>query len=276
MNVVMQTFGRAVRPLFGTGIGRIPGVVPVYKWAWKQFGQKGIALTNVGDLKMYVDCADWAVAPSLVLAHSWERAESELIINNVNQDSIFIDIGAHIGYFTLLMSKYVNKVISFEPTPATYELLDINVKVNKITNVELHQLALSDKAGEASLHLDNVSPASNSFYGKGKRAVMVKMDKLDNFVQYADFIKMDVEGNEFKVVQGMTELIKNSPQLKLLTEVYPEGIAKSGVSVKDYVELLERYFKLYTIDGKPTDIKSIIHQTNKAGSINVFCRRKND
>jgi len=69
LNAVMNTFGRAVKPLFGTGVGRIPGVVPVYKWIWRNFGPRGVVKVNTNGYQLVVDCRDWAVAPSLVFGH---------------------------------------------------------------------------------------------------------------------------------------------------------------------------------------------------------------
>jgi FkbM family methyltransferase len=278
MNLVMQTFGRLVRPLFGTGIGRIPLVVPTYKWLWRNFGQKGIVKTTANGFNILVDGKDWAVAPSLYFAHTWEKPETEIFKTYLTKDMIVLDIGAHVGYFSLLASKLAKRVYSFEPTQSTFCLLAQNIYNNRVRNVSTHNFALSDKNHDTEIHYDRVSPASNSIYGKGLNTEKVKAVALDNYYPYlsADFIKMDIEGGEYKALKGMIGIIKRSPKLIMLTEVYPDGLARSGVSTEEYINLLEEYFNLYSIDGDTVDYKDIDKAVRKAGSINLLCRRKND
>jgi FkbM family methyltransferase len=276
MNLVMQTFGRLVRPLFGTGIGRIPLVVPTYKWIWRNFGQKGIVKTTANGFDILVDGKDWAVAPSLYFAHTWEQSETDIFNLYIKPDMTVLDIGAHVGYFSLLASKLSKRVYAFEPTQDTFCLLAQNIYNNKVRNVVTYNYAVSDRDYDAEIHFDRVSPASNSIYGKGLKTQKIRAVALDSYLPYlvVDFIKMDIEGGEYKAVMGMLEIIKRSTNLMMVTEIYPEGLARSGSSLHEYIHLLQEYFSLCFMNGCYAEYYNIEKAVKKAGSINLLCRRK--
>jgi FkbM family methyltransferase len=276
MNLVMQTFGRLVKPLFGTGIGRIPLVVPTYKWLWRNFGQKGIVKTTANGFDILVDGKDWAVAPSLYFAHTWEKPETDIFKKYLTKDMVVLDIGAHVGYFSLLASRLAKRVYAFEPTQDTFCLLAQNIYNNRVHNVSTHNFAISDRNHDTEIHFDRVSPASNSIYGKGLNTEKVKAVALDNYYLElsADFIKMDIEGGECKAIKGMLGIIKRSTKLMMITEVYPDGLERSGSSLHEYIHLLQEYFNLSFMDGNYADYHGIQKAVKKAGSINLLCRRK--
>jgi FkbM family methyltransferase len=273
LNLVLHTFGRLVSPLFGTGVGRIPMVIPAYKWVWRHYGQRGVICASVNGFKVFINCDDWAVAPSIYLGHKWEPEETNVVLQNIQPGSTFLDIGAHVGYYSLLASKTVKTVHAFEPSPETFKLLEKNLWVNHIQNVETHNYAVSDQAGTMNLFLDNLSPASNSLFGTGDRKVEVKVCRIDDVIDHADFVKMDVEGGECKALDGMSRLVRGNPKLQMLTEVYPEGLKRAGSSEREYVRMLRADFRLFMMDGTEAGEEDVVRATRKAGSINLYCRR---
>lgn len=279
MNMLMETAGRLVAPLFGTGVGRIPGVVPLYKWAWRLIGPKGIVNTDAQGFKIKVDARDWAVAPSLLWHHTWESEETAIVKQYVRKSHTFVDVGAHVGYYSLIASRLADKVYSFEPSPETYNLLLENLADNKADNVIPRKCAVSDYSGTMILYHDG-SPASNSAYVKGTKFI-VSCDTLDNLMEgrRVDFIKMDCEGNEVRVLKGAVKTLADN-YMSLLTEIFPEGLEKAGTSWEEYVTMLEFFFDkgLYVVDKKGglrrTTKKLIGEACKQAGSINVFCRKE--
>lgn len=288
MNLVMQTLGRAVEPLFGTGVGRIPGVAPLYKFIWRRFGPKGVRLVNtLHGFNLYVNCRDWAVAPSLVWAHVWEPAETELFLQHVKEGMTVLDIGAHIGYYSLLASRLVGKegrVYAFEPSPESYDLLLQNLELNDVTNAKPVQRAVSDKTGITELYLSRDSLASNttSRAFPDWQPIEVQCVRLDTALKDVpvDFIKMDIEGGETRALNGMLNILERNPNLEMIVEVYPKGLAGAGSSLEEYIRLLRRYFRLYIIRKhgltEETRLGDIRRAVRRAGSINLFCRRKSD
>jgi len=133
---------------------------------------------------------------------------------------IVFDIGAYIGDTALWFSKAVGpqgKVYAFEPEPSNFERLKANLKHNKVTNVIPLRLALSENEGE--MQIAGGEGCSEITEAAGDNSVMVTT--VDKFVETnklprVDFIKMDVEGHELKVLAGARETIKNfKPSLAL-------------------------------------------------------------
>jgi len=133
---------------------------------------------------------------------------------------IVSDIGAYVGDTTLWFSKAVGpqgKVYAFEPEPRNFEKLKANIERNKITNVIPLQLALSENEGEIQV----ASGAGSSAIIQAGAGTSVKVTTIDRFVKTnklprVDFIKMDVEGHELKVLASARETIKTfKPSLAL-------------------------------------------------------------
>ena len=133
---------------------------------------------------------------------------------------IVFDIGAYVGDTALWFSKAVGpqgKVYAFEPKPSNFTKLKSNLERHKVTNVIPLQLALSENEGEMRV----ASGASSSVITQAGTGTSVKITTIDKFVEAnklprVDFIKMDVEGHELKVLEGAHETIQTfKPSLAL-------------------------------------------------------------
>ena len=164
-------------------------------------------------------------------SHSSEIRLAKFLIKYLNKNDIFIDVGAHYGYFSLLASKLVGKsgkVSAFEASPKSYKILQKNLSI--IENVELYNLAISDKNTNLTFFefpnlyseynsLDiNQYKNSNWFSKNTPTEIKIKSILLDVFFEEKKInptiIKIDVEGAEFKVINGLRKyLSKNSPFL---------------------------------------------------------------
>jgi FkbM family methyltransferase len=147
------------------------------------------------------------------------------------------DIGAHIGYHSLLFSTRVGKsgqVISFEPSPLNYLMLNDNVDLNNTASDQImtKDIALSDNVGVMELQIEtdksktstsgsflkNTKPPLEANTYKGFGTVKVKTDTIDHLIetglQEPDILKIDVEGAEYSVLLGGQKLIlRNAPVL---------------------------------------------------------------
>ena len=125
---------------------------------------------------------------------------------------IVFDIGAYVGDTALWFSKAVGpqgKVYAFEPEPRNFEKLKANLERNNVTNVIPLQLAVSETKGEMQV----ASGAGSSVITQDDTGTSVKVTTIDKFVEAnklprVDFIKMDVEGHELKVLKGAHETIQ--------------------------------------------------------------------
>src|SRR3989344_2665787 len=102
----------------------------------------------INGLKLYIDKNDTVVSESLIYNKTWSKHETKLVSKYLKKGDVFVDVGAHIGYFTLLASKIVGpvgRVYAFEPNTNNFKLLQKNVKRNKLNNVICINKAIADK-----------------------------------------------------------------------------------------------------------------------------------
>lgn len=284
MNLIMETFGRAIKPLFNIGVGKILGVSPLYKFVWGHFGPKGIRLIKVNGFKMYVACRDWAVAPTMMFTHTWEPAETKIFKQYIKKGMTVVDAGAYIGYFSLLASKLVGsrgRVYAFEPSPECLELLHKNIQLNDCKNIQVFAKALTDKTGHIAFYLSPNNLSGSSILGDSRNPrIEVPTITLDEAVgdRRVDFIKMDIEGGEPKALRAMVKVIKNNPNLGMIIEVFPARLVEVGSSLEEYTDFLQHYFRLYIIgkSGLTSEVGlcGIQEAIRKTQVINLFCQRR--
>ena len=147
-----------------------------------------------------------------------------LKVNNPNKkfeiknDDIVIDIGAHIGYFTMYAANNANQgtVYSIEPYKESFEILKKNLKLNNITNVKTFNAAISKVTKEITLYIDKNNEIGNSIFRTNNTTESKKINSfnLDDFVknnkiEKIDFLKLDCEGAEFEILLNFNkELMK--------------------------------------------------------------------
>lgn len=191
-----------------------------------------------------------------------ENLSTSLVQKFLKKGMTFVDVGANIGYFTLIAAKCVGtkgRVFSFEPELENFNLLCKNIKINCFTNVSPENLALSDLDGKSLLYKDPNS--------KGRHSICVSRDdweplacktvrldtyfKQKRFREAIDFIKIDAEGAELKVLRGMSNLI-DPHTTNLLLEFSQKLIVESGENVSNFINFLIQigYKKVKIIDEK--------------------------
>jgi len=287
MNLIMHIFGRVIKPLFNIGLGQIPGVQSLYKFVWRLFGPKGIKLAEVDGMNLYIICRDWAVAPTMLFAHTWEPAETNIFKQHIKKGMTVIDAGAYIGFYSILASRLVGeagKVYAFEPSPESLELLYKNIELNDCKNIQVLKKALSDEVRHTAFYLSPQNPSGSTMFancstpGSSQNPqIEVATTTLDDIIGdgKVDFIKMDIEGGEMKALKGMSNIIKNNPNLMIMVEVFPNGLLEIGSSLEEYIGLLQRYFRLYFVDGgNEVGLGEIKQETDRIKVINLFCIRR--
>jgi len=138
----------------------------------------------------------------------------------------FIDIGSNLGKYTLTLSRRFGQVYSFEPCKDTYNLLCRNIKLNKCTNI--YPLNIAGWDDRCSLPLfRRITPGLNSLLLKDalvgtEQVECWPLDNMDLDWGKIDLVKVDVEGAEYQVIHGMSELLmKHKPTL--IIEIRPEN-----------------------------------------------------
>lgn len=260
-------FRGARRILAGRGLGRISLVKKADDFLYSFSKPEGITLTKVRGKKMYIDMSDLFVSRQLYMTGIWEKEVTDLVKGIVSKGMTFIDLGSHIGYYTILAADLVGKngrVFAFEPDPNNYALLIRNIEANGYENVTPVNKAVSNKTGAAKLFLNPDNKGDHKLWASHERQqwVNVEATTLDNFFENhasrVDVIKMDIEGGEMAALRGMAKLIERNANLKIISEFWPRAIEETGFSPTEFLNKLMEYdFKLYHISEqgvKPTDI----------------------
>ena len=201
------------------------------------------------------------VTQSILSSGIWEP-ESTRIVEALPEGGVFIDVGAHVGYYSLTASKRVGRsgrVISVEPNPPTVDRLKRNISLNNASNVSVQQVACTDT--EKMLHFfqagfENTGSSSESNKNAhSSREIEVRGVPLDTIVKdldlkRVDLVKIDVEGAELQVLTGMKQsMAKYGP--KIIIELVEENLENLGTSVKEVQEFFRQngYVQKSHIDG---------------------------
>lgn len=189
------------------------------------------------------------VGADLYYGVGFEEVEARLVRRLVAPGAEVFDVGANIGYYATLFAQLAGekgRVHAFEPAPATHAQLAANVARNALQNVMLNQVAVSDAPGEMNLYLNRESAlASLGQTGRGKTVgtASVQVVTLDEYsrernIAAIDFLKIDVEGYEPKVLAGARELLQRSAEVVVMCELAAKNFRPLGFSVAATLTLL--------------------------------------
>ncbi|MET7312950.1 FkbM family methyltransferase [Streptomyces sp. NPDC005571] len=220
----------------------------------------GTARTRFGAV-FAVDTHD-VIQRYLHLFGVWEPHLTHWMQLRLRPGDAFIDVGANIGYFSVLASRQVGsrgRVVSIEASPRFHEVLTENLLANDCTNVRSVNTAASDTAELLTFYLEDASNLGATTVVRPARAAQLTFDMsaqplpeilTEEELRGARLIKIDVEGAEAAVVRGLTPVLDRlRPDAELVIEVGPERLAKQGDSVRNVIDpLLQRGFHLYRLD----------------------------
>ena len=178
------------------------------------------------------------------LFHLTTMAETEKVViknvlNSIKSGDVFYDVGGHIGIYSCLVAKKGAQVIAFEPYPGNVERIEKNARENQVP-VDVYEYALSDSNGKASLYVDSeseVSGGKGSIHGDGNKTISVETRTIDSLSKQSNIpspnvIKIDVEGAELNVLQGMEDTLENPDCRRLYIEVHRWIVEKKKVIQK--------------------------------------------
>ena len=282
--IFLITFKTFVSLFSGRGFGKLYLIKLAYDFFLKRSKSN---FTTVLGHKMYLDSKDPLL---LSINHVYESFETMLIQKEIKRENVVLDIGAHIGYYTLIFAKLVGKngkVYAFEPEPTNFDLLKKNVEINGYKNVVLINKAVSNKNGKTKLYLGKENTADHRIYKSddSRKFIEIETVKLDDYFKNhrkVDFIKMDVQGAEYSVLQGMSKLLKNNKTIKIVSEFWPIGLKRIRAKPAKFLKLLfTKGFKLYDIDEQKRNVAQTtpnkllsLYTPIKGNYTNLLCIRK--
>lgn len=202
--------------------------------------------------------------------------EEEIFLTNyIKQGMVVLDIGANIGYYSLIFSKLIGekgRVYSFEPTKCTYKELLKNIEINHCKNIVPLNHALSDKNEKRKFyHADD--HGRNAFAPEIENAIFeeVECKMLDQIIEEnnlkIDLVKIDVEGAELLVFKGGSKFLNqfNGP---IYCEFNTPKIKNMGYALKDLVLLInEMGFDIYQYTDDEKKLKAISNPEQFNGDV---------
>ncbi len=172
----------------------------------------------------------------------FEPTETRLVSELLGPGDTFVDVGAHIGWFTTIGSRCVGAggvVVAFEPFMGNARLLAANLERNSCRNVRVVLSALGSERGTLTLATDGDSGAVTALdWGSGRRTEVpvTTLDEAQLGLSDIHLIKMDVEGWESHVLRGATETLQRARSA--LVEINEPAMKKAGSTKQDIVDLL--------------------------------------
>lgn len=220
----------------------------------------GCIYTKYGT-KMYLNKNDLVISNFLAREFVLEPEETEILRRKIKSGMVVVDIGANIGYYSVLFSKWVGntgKVYCFEPDPENFSLLKKNIIANNYHNTNLIQKAVSNSNKEGVLYLSKENIGDHRilnfhYYDRDNEREKIKIQstKLDSIFsnKKINLIKMDIQGAEMLALDGMKDILQNNSNLMIFTEFWPAGLEAAGFSANDFIEKIKSYgFKIFSIE----------------------------
>lgn len=232
-----EIYQKTAKMFYGTGISKYGIIRNVHNKIVQTVASNEI---SVFGYKMFIDDehkADYGIM------NIEKNKEFQLMKKSIKNGDTVIDIGANVGFYTLFFRSLVGekgKIISFEPEPNNFSMLKKNIEINNFENIEIFQYALGSEEKKISMKLsESVGQHTVDIDGD----LEVRCMKLDDIVEKADFIKIDAEGYEVEILNGMKEILKKD--IKLFVEFYYKLLKKNNSPGELLDILLDNNFDIF-------------------------------
>lgn len=180
--------------------------------------------------RMWLDPKDHVCRNLLYYPQLFEPEECAAFLSQIRPEDVMVDVGAHVGFYSLLASKRAARVLSIEADPKTFRYLERNLAMNRVANVRAVQAGVSDRCESLKLFSNDAlgDMSAHSFvpgWGRGD-AVEVKCFPLIQVMKAhgfdsCDVLKIDVEGFEYRVLKPLFDQAEFRPRL-VLVEYYEQ------------------------------------------------------
>jgi FkbM family methyltransferase len=190
-----------------------------------------------------------------------EKNVVKILLERLKPDMCFVDVGAYLGFYSILASKHLSQgqVFSFEMDRNSYSALMQNLELNNCNNVQVYNKAITNFVGTAQYVTQGVLTSSKNRldnqidFNQNKKKKIIDTITLDVFFknknQKPDIIKIDVEGAEMKVLDGMEEILNESKSMTLFIEIHPNHLKSifNSSEKEIFSKLIEKGFDIFQI-----------------------------
>ncbi len=182
------------------------------------------------------------VTDTHMIYETWERHDYNPTGFTIGDRYCVIDIGAHIGAFTVFAAKYAKhgQVYAYEPHPENFQLLKENIALNGLKNIQTFNLGVGGHNGESKLYIDEANNAGHSMFNVTDSSIVMQLISLssifeDNELEYCDLLKIDCEGAEYEILFNAPGVILD--KIGSIAMEYHNGMYRKK-TVQDMVKLL--------------------------------------
>lgn len=207
----------------------------------------------LGMFNLYVDTSDISITPHLMMNGYWESWVTLAIGRHVKPGMRCVDVGANCGYFAMLMASLGGKVTAFEPQPEMFALLTKSAPVNGL-DVKSHASACSNVRGDALLRVEAHCKGGacvvehNGGIDSTPGTIVVPAQPLDDVCDVADFIKIDAEGHEPHIWDGMARILSECSPVVCL-EFFSAFYMDEGQALLDKIRASGYVIRQVNTDG---------------------------
>lgn len=232
---------------------------------------------------MLIDSSDSGVSRDIILDGVHELELTKRVRKELSKGDVVVDVGANIGYYALIEAKSVSetgKVYAVEPERSNFELLEKNIELNSYSNVECYNVAIGNVNGKSKFYISDEgrnwhSMNENSPAAIHGKCIEVRTFTLDEFLKDkrpVDVIRMDIEGYESTVIEGMKKTLADR-EVKLFVELH-FGLTDLTAFLETLRELGYRYIYLLHRD-EPLELNSttITELTKKNRTIHALFKK---
>jgi FkbM family methyltransferase len=224
------------------------------------------------------------------LSNAYEPYTARLLGKMCERASLFVDIGAHYGFFTLHAASLQPelKIIAAEPAESNFEILNRNIALNHLRNVQAHNVAISDGDGEEPFHVFEASDNCGLHLHPQSRLLrteMVQTRTIDALLSSAEVgplvIKIDAEGHELALLAGMKQTLQRFEDVALFVEFNPKMLEAAGHDPSALLQKIDELgLAIFLLDDKNERHFRIDLETNwsafmnRDGYANLVCLPK--
>lgn len=247
------------------------------KWLWlKLFNKNNLLKVKINNYEMLlnlsncgIDIKESSIFKQLALDKTREKEATKVMMEFIKPGDIILEAGANIGYYALMEAKILNgngKIFAIEPEPHNFELLNKNIRLNNFENiVETSQLAFSDTTGNLPFYVSKHSNLHSFIKPKKEFSILsIATKTIDDFIsdkkEKINFIRMDVEGYECKIIKSMGSFLKQNGPLKLFIELHPHLVLPEEMLVL-LKELQINGFEVHKVISRDSFIRSQLGET---------------
>ena len=218
--------------------------------------------------KLIVSSEDRSLMPELAISGTYELPLTKYIIKQIKPDNIVVDIGANLGYFTILLAYMVGtggKVIAYEADNDSIYLIQENVSINYLSdrvtiinkavyseNTTINFFVAEKYKGNSSIHKHDDDYFK--IYGNDRiverKIEAIRLDDSIGKFNKIDFVKIDIEGGEYHAFLGMKDLIENGAIKSIIFELNKKSLGKDFIKLYHLIKNWTDIFDLFFLDNE--------------------------